>query len=93
MLERLNQEIKRRSWVVRIFPSAERCLRLVRALAAETHENWPEATRYLNMDHLIEHKKAQMRQLQEAAQQRPAGGLLALYGGAAPSPPNKHQKP
>ncbi|MGO9172068.1 MAG: transposase, partial [Rhodomicrobium sp.] len=31
MLERLNQEIKRRTHVVRIFPSLESCLRLVRA--------------------------------------------------------------
>lgn len=67
MLERLNQEIKRRTWVVRIFPNAESCLRLVRALAVETHENWLEATRYLNMEHLAEHKKEQMRQLEEAA--------------------------
>ena len=43
MLERLNQEIKRRTWVVRIFPNAASCLRLVRALAVETHENWLEA--------------------------------------------------
>jgi hypothetical protein len=28
MLERLNQELKRRSHVVRIFPNAESCLRL-----------------------------------------------------------------
>jgi putative transposase len=61
MLERLNQEIKRRTHVVRIFPSAESCLRLVRALAIETHENWLEATRYLNMDHLKEHKKEALR--------------------------------
>ena len=67
MLERLNQEIKRRTWVVRIFPNAESCLRLVRALAVETHENWLEATRYLNMEHLAEHKKEQMRHLEEAA--------------------------
>lgn len=33
MLERLNQEIKRRTLVVRIFPSQQSCLRLVRALA------------------------------------------------------------
>lgn len=62
MLERLNQEIKRRSHVVRIFPNQESCLRLVRALAAETHENWLEGTRYLNMDHLREHKKLALRQ-------------------------------
>lgn len=62
MLERLNQEIKRRTHVVRIFPNAESCLRLVRALAVEIHENWLEATRYLNMDHLREHKKQLLRQ-------------------------------
>ena len=61
MLERLNQELKRRTHVVRIFPNAESCLRLVRALAVETHENWLEAMRYLNMDHLREHKKEALR--------------------------------
>src|SRR5262245_43111824 len=62
MLERLNEEIRRRTYVVRIFPNAESCLRLVRALAVETHENWMEANRYLNMDDLREHKKAELRQ-------------------------------
>ena len=62
MLERLNQEIKRRTHVVRIFPNPESCLRLVRALAVEMHENWLEAMRYLNMDHLREHKKLMLRQ-------------------------------
>ena len=62
MLERLNEEIKRRTHVVRIFPNAESCLRLVRALAVETHENWLEQHRYLNMDDLREHKKEALRQ-------------------------------
>jgi len=57
MLERLNEEIKRRTHVVRIFPHEESCLRLVRALATEIHEDWIEATRYLNMTILKEHKK------------------------------------
>lgn len=62
MLERLNEEIRRRTYVVRIFPNAASCCRLVRALAVETHENWLEAHRYLNMDDLKEHKKDQLRQ-------------------------------
>jgi putative transposase len=62
MLERLNQEIKRRTHVVRIFPNAASCLRLVRALAVEAHEDWLEAIRYLNMEHLKEHKKQMLRQ-------------------------------
>lgn len=63
MLERLNEELKRRTHVVRIFPNAASCLRLVRALAVETHENWIEATRYLNMDLLREHKKQLLREV------------------------------
>jgi len=62
MLERFNEEIRRRTRVVRIFPNAESCLRLVRAMAAETHEGWLEDNRYLNMDLLRELKKEQLRQ-------------------------------
>jgi transposase-like protein len=61
MLERFNEEIRRRTYVVRIFPNAESCLRLVRALAVETHENWLEANRYLNMNDLKEHKKLMLK--------------------------------
>jgi putative transposase len=67
MLERQNQELKRRTHVVRIFPNAQSCLRLVRALAVETHENWLEAIRYLNMAHLAEHKKEALRMMDDAA--------------------------
>lgn len=58
MLERLNEEIRRRTYVVRIFPSAESCLRLVRALTVERHKAWLEDHRYLDMDLLKEHKEA-----------------------------------
>jgi putative transposase len=57
MLERLNEEIKRRTRVVRIFPNTESCLRLIRALCVETHETWLEDSRYLNMTLLAEQKK------------------------------------
>ena len=57
MLERLNEEIKRRTRVVRIFPNADSCLRLIRALCVETHETWLEDSRYLNMMLLAEQKK------------------------------------
>lgn len=39
-LERLDEEIKRRTRVVRIFPNAASCLRLIRALCVETHAAW-----------------------------------------------------
>lgn len=60
MLERLNEEFKRRTHIVRIFPNEASCLRLIRALAAEQDEEWIEATRYLNMEELREHKKAKL---------------------------------
>jgi putative transposase len=67
MLERINEELKRRTLVVRIFPNAASCLRLVRALAAEIHEEWVEGTRYLNMDLLEEHKRELLRRRAPAA--------------------------
>jgi putative transposase len=57
VLERLNQELKRRSQVIRIFPNEASALRLLRALAVEMHENWLESPRYLNMETLQEQRK------------------------------------
>ncbi len=53
-LERLNEEIKRRTRVIRIFPDRESCLRLVTALAAEQSDEWVSGKRYLNMEELVE---------------------------------------
>ena len=55
-LERLNQEIKRRTRVVRIFPNREACLRLVTALAVEQSEEWVTGRRYLDMEELRERR-------------------------------------
>jgi putative transposase len=57
LLERFNQEIKRRTLVVRIFPDEASCLRLIRAVASEQHEEWMEGSRYLNADLLREQIK------------------------------------
>ena len=65
-LERLNQEIKRRTRVVRIFPNREACLRLVTALAVEQSEEvWLTGRRYLDMRELEE-----QRRQEESRQQR-----------------------
>lgn len=61
MLERINREIKRRTRVVRIFPSIASCLRLIRALCIEPHETWLKNNRYLNMTLLGEQKKELLR--------------------------------
>jgi transposase-like protein len=57
LLERFNQEIKRRTLVVRIFPNESSCLRLIRAVASEQHEEWMEGSRYLNAELLREQIK------------------------------------
>jgi len=47
-MERLNEEIKRRTRVVRIFPDPGACLRLVTALCVEQSEEWVSGRRYLD---------------------------------------------
>jgi putative transposase len=61
MLERFNEEIRRRTRVVRIFPNEPSCLRLIRALAAEQHETWQEDNRYINMTLLKEIKRERLK--------------------------------
>lgn len=48
-LERVNQELKRRTKVVRIFPNRKSCLRLITALCQETAEEWLTNPRYCDM--------------------------------------------
>jgi putative transposase len=56
-LERLNQKIKRRTRVVRIFSNREACLRLVTALAVEQADEWVAGRRYLDMEELEEQRQ------------------------------------
>jgi putative transposase len=51
-VERLNEEIKRRTRVVRIFPNREACLRLATALCAEQSDDWVTGKRYLDISEL-----------------------------------------
>jgi|TARA_Y100000310_G_scaffold288481_1_gene314122 transposase-like protein len=51
LLERVNQEIRRRTRVVRLFPNEASCLRLVSALLMEISDEWQTADkRYLTND-------------------------------------------
>jgi len=56
-LERLNQELKRRTRVVRIFPNRDAVKRLVTALAMEQSEEWVSGRCYLNMDPFWEQRQ------------------------------------
>lgn len=50
--KRFNQEIKRRTRVMRIFPNRAACLRLVTASCVEQSEEWLGGKLYLDMSHL-----------------------------------------
>jgi putative transposase len=49
MLERLHEEIKRRTRVARLFPNEASLLRLVSAIEMEVSEDWIAGKRYLDM--------------------------------------------
>ncbi|MEO0114925.1 MAG: transposase, partial [candidate division WOR-3 bacterium] len=54
MLERFNQELRRRSKVIRVFPNPRSCLRLMTALAMEQTMEWSCQGSYLDMKELEE---------------------------------------
>jgi len=53
MAERVNQEIKRRTRVARIFPNVASCERLVTAVLMEISEQWMAGKTYLTMNEKI----------------------------------------
>ena len=50
MPERVNREIKKRTKIASIFPSAASCERLVTAILIEISEEWESGKKYLSMD-------------------------------------------
>lgn len=50
LLERVNQEVRRRTRIVRIFPNEASCLRLVSAVLMEIDENWQVGRKYLRFE-------------------------------------------
>ena len=49
-LERLSQEIKRRTRVVRVFPNEQSCLRLISAILMEVSEDWEYGKLYFRLE-------------------------------------------
>lgn len=58
-MERLNEEIRRRERVIRIFPNEASALRLIGALLTEHHEVWSTGKRYFDMTEYFEWKTTQ----------------------------------
>jgi len=50
MAEHINEEIRRREKVIRIFPNEDAAIRLIGALIADFHDNWITDKSYLKMD-------------------------------------------
>jgi len=70
MLERLNEELRRRERVIRIFPNNDSALRMIGALLVEQHERWISSKRYFNMDEYESWR--QVRQAHAEAENAPA---------------------
>lgn len=71
MQERLNEEIRRRERVIRIFPNDDSALRLIGALLAEHNETWQER-KYLDME--------EFREWAEASTASEDNNIVALTG-------------
>jgi putative transposase len=80
-MERLNEEVRRRERVIRIFPNRASAIRLLGAVLLERHEQWMTGYRYLDMT-TYWHWRAQQHDWSPAAS----------AGGPMPLPLEKHEK-
>lgn len=58
-VERLNEEVRRRERVIRIFPNRESVVRLIGALLMELDEKWASGKKYLDMTEYLEWRESQ----------------------------------
>jgi transposase-like protein len=65
-MERLNEEIRRRERVIRIFPNRESALRLLGTLLLEQDEAWTTGHRYFDLTSYWQWRTSQEPQEQEA---------------------------
>lgn len=65
-VERLNEEIRRRERVIRIFPNRESVIRLLGALLMELDEKWGSGNRYLDMAEYLEWREKRQEAQKQA---------------------------
>lgn len=61
-MERLNEEIRRRERVIRIFPNRESVVRLIGALLMEIDEKWASGKKYLDMSEYLAWQQTQVQE-------------------------------
>jgi transposase-like protein len=67
LAERMNEEIRRRQRVIRIFPNAESAERLIGALLNEFYEEWQQGIRYFDMAEYWDWRKENNKIFEDAA--------------------------
>ncbi|MED3765121.1 transposase, partial [Ureibacillus terrenus] len=71
-VERLNEEIRRRERVIRIFPNRESVYRLVGAVLIEIDEKWMSGRKYLDMAEYWRWRKTKEQGVRSVNQEAPA---------------------
>ena len=72
-VERLNEEIRRRDRVIRIYPNGDSVIRLIGALLMEQDERWSSGKKYLDMQDYKEHlEKEQEKAKKETPKKKAA---------------------
>ena len=64
-VERLNEEVRRRERVIRIFPNRESVIRLIGALLMEQDEKWASGKKYLDMVEYLERRESRPKSVSE----------------------------
>jgi transposase-like protein len=70
-MERLNEEVRRRERVIRIFPNRESAIRLLGAVLMERHEQWTTGHRYFEMSAYWHWRRSQSADTSDSASQQP----------------------
>jgi len=65
-IERMNEELRRRERVIRIFPNEESLIRLMGSVLMDIHEKWTTGKKYFTMDKYYEERDAAKKKAKEA---------------------------
>jgi putative transposase len=63
-IERVNEELRRRERVIRIFPNEDSLIRLMGSVLMEIHENWTSGKKYFTMTRYWEERDETLRNAQ-----------------------------